>query len=268
MFETNIQNNSTLISLARAAELTGYHQDYLGQLCRLGRLPAKKVGRNWFTTDDALRNLTPQEPATEENSESETQSISENINTPALAQTITVSRVEGLPIMVRTIPLPVQHTNNVQTIANRLRIESLQREVKELRELLSRIVAEVNRHSKLLESKSENRTDAIRHSYVSNFDLNIPEYITQGSDEPAPGLSPAPQIWIKPNHELSFITVLSAASALALIAYMITTMSVGTFWGNGSDIKTVYHHSPPMVDPTEKLSQPAVAGESVENMIE
>lgn len=45
------------ISLSQAAELSGYHQDYLGQLCRLGKIKAAKIGRNWYTTKSELQNL-------------------------------------------------------------------------------------------------------------------------------------------------------------------------------------------------------------------
>jgi len=36
------------ISSAKAAQLTGYTQDYVGQLARSDTLPAQKVGRKWF----------------------------------------------------------------------------------------------------------------------------------------------------------------------------------------------------------------------------
>ena len=44
------------ISLKEAAEISGYSQDYLGQLIRKGRLPGKKVYVNvaWMTTEDDL----------------------------------------------------------------------------------------------------------------------------------------------------------------------------------------------------------------------
>lgn len=45
------------ISLSQAAELSGYHQDYLGQLCRLGKIKAAKIGRNWYTTKSELQSL-------------------------------------------------------------------------------------------------------------------------------------------------------------------------------------------------------------------
>lgn len=43
-------NKNRLISLAEAAELYGFSQDYLGNLARKGRLNAQKVGSMWVTT--------------------------------------------------------------------------------------------------------------------------------------------------------------------------------------------------------------------------
>ncbi len=43
--------------MSQAAALSGYHQDYLGQLCRLGKIKASKIGRNWYTTQSELQSL-------------------------------------------------------------------------------------------------------------------------------------------------------------------------------------------------------------------
>jgi hypothetical protein len=40
------------ISLAEAAKMTNYSQDYISLLCRQGKLKAEKLGRNWVTTKD------------------------------------------------------------------------------------------------------------------------------------------------------------------------------------------------------------------------
>ena len=45
------------LSLTEAAELTGYHEDYLGQRARLGELKAIKIGRNWITHRSSLDNF-------------------------------------------------------------------------------------------------------------------------------------------------------------------------------------------------------------------
>ena len=42
------------ISSKRAAQVTGYAKDYIGQLCREGRLPARLVGRNWYVLETAI----------------------------------------------------------------------------------------------------------------------------------------------------------------------------------------------------------------------
>jgi hypothetical protein len=44
----------TLIPLVEAAQLTPYSTDYLNLLVRRGKLPAKKIGRNWYTSQAAI----------------------------------------------------------------------------------------------------------------------------------------------------------------------------------------------------------------------
>lgn len=44
-----------LIPLAQAAELSGLSQPHLALLARRGELWATKVGRNWVTTKEAVR---------------------------------------------------------------------------------------------------------------------------------------------------------------------------------------------------------------------
>ncbi len=43
-------DKNRLISLSEAAELYGFHPNYLNQLVRRGRLKAQKVGKFWLTT--------------------------------------------------------------------------------------------------------------------------------------------------------------------------------------------------------------------------
>lgn len=43
------------ISSKRAAKITGYAKDYVGQLCREGRVEARLVGRSWYVLEDAIR---------------------------------------------------------------------------------------------------------------------------------------------------------------------------------------------------------------------
>jgi len=43
---------SQFISLAAAAKMTNYSQDYISLLCRQGKLRAEKLGRNWVTTKE------------------------------------------------------------------------------------------------------------------------------------------------------------------------------------------------------------------------
>src|SRR5258706_6917540 len=45
---------ASLITLAEAAELTPYSQEYVSLLARRGKLLAWKRGRNWFTTKEVV----------------------------------------------------------------------------------------------------------------------------------------------------------------------------------------------------------------------
>lgn len=43
------------VSSKQAAELTGYAKDYVGQLCREGRVPARLIGRSWYVLASAIQ---------------------------------------------------------------------------------------------------------------------------------------------------------------------------------------------------------------------
>ncbi len=45
----------TYVSSKRAAQITGYAKDYVGQLCREGRVLARLVGRNWYVLESSIR---------------------------------------------------------------------------------------------------------------------------------------------------------------------------------------------------------------------
>lgn len=53
--EELIIEGKTYISSKRAAEITGYAKDYVGQLCREGRVKARLVGRSWYVLEDSIR---------------------------------------------------------------------------------------------------------------------------------------------------------------------------------------------------------------------
>lgn len=54
MKDSIILQGKTYISARRAALLINYAQDYVGQLCRAGKLDCTMVGRSWFVTEESL----------------------------------------------------------------------------------------------------------------------------------------------------------------------------------------------------------------------
>ena len=43
------------VSSKRAADLTGYAQDYVGQLARMGKISGRRVGRVWYVDENKIR---------------------------------------------------------------------------------------------------------------------------------------------------------------------------------------------------------------------
>ncbi len=53
---------SGFLTMAQAAELTPYSQDYLNILARRGAIPAFKLKRNWLVTEEALQRYVADHP--------------------------------------------------------------------------------------------------------------------------------------------------------------------------------------------------------------
>lgn len=51
-----MDNLKKIISLGQASKITGYHSDYLSALIRKGELKGEKIGTNWFTTEEEIKN--------------------------------------------------------------------------------------------------------------------------------------------------------------------------------------------------------------------
>ncbi len=56
MKDTLILQDKKYISARRASQVYSYASDYVGQLCRAGKLDCKMVGRSWFVTEESLIN--------------------------------------------------------------------------------------------------------------------------------------------------------------------------------------------------------------------
>src|SRR3989344_6832933 len=52
-----MKKSKKVISLAEAAKLSTYNQDYLGSLIRKGEIKAQKIGRGYFTTEEEVKNF-------------------------------------------------------------------------------------------------------------------------------------------------------------------------------------------------------------------
>src|SRR6266566_2923372 len=47
-------DNKKYISAKDAGTLTGYSNDYIGQLCRADKLECKRIGRVWYVSEESI----------------------------------------------------------------------------------------------------------------------------------------------------------------------------------------------------------------------
>jgi len=106
------------VSSKRAAKVTGYAKDYVGQLCREGRVPARLVGRSWYVLESAIHDH-----------RFGTQEIeSENVVRWASSPTETIKE-SRIPMSTWESPRYEASQAEILPSVNRLRNESLEEEI-------------------------------------------------------------------------------------------------------------------------------------------
>ncbi|XKT74472.1 MAG: helix-turn-helix domain-containing protein [Patescibacteria group bacterium UBA2163] len=97
-------NGQAYISSKRAAEISGYTQDYVGQLARDRKISATRIGRSWYIDESDLREHAGIDtPACEDESEQHDQEHAGEESPPLKEDKATT-----------TIPLNTLHTQNKQ----------------------------------------------------------------------------------------------------------------------------------------------------------
>ncbi|MDD3531308.1 MAG: hypothetical protein PHV99_01825 [Candidatus Pacebacteria bacterium] len=86
------------VSSKQAAKATGYAKDYIGQLCREGRVPARLVGRSWYVLESALHDHRFGSPKDEPAKEKKTADMKQSTWESPRYETI---QAEELPILER-----------------------------------------------------------------------------------------------------------------------------------------------------------------------
>jgi hypothetical protein len=98
-------DGKTYVSSKRAAEITGYAKDYVGQLCREGRVNARLVGRAWYVLESSIRehrfgaSEAAPEPAKEEK--------------PTIVDAWASLRYEAEPVVEEVVPVVEKPSVNV-----------------------------------------------------------------------------------------------------------------------------------------------------------
>lgn len=254
------------ISLAQAARLSGYHQDYLGQLCRAGKLQATKIGRTWFTTERSVRDFLSalqgdsrfdfSEPEVEPQREIVEESVSvQPLPTPSMdaagpqvAENYVISQVVGLPIALQERPQVAQLSRaaSLDGVITKVRLQQVQRDLISLTEAVEELAAQVENNSKQIENLQVLGTGTMKNSYAPSLEFAVAS---------APTISQR-NYFAEPVRRKNYtgkILIVSGSMLLIAFAFLLSTNSVWQSKFFGEPINTTLYHN----------AQPQVAGDSV-----
>jgi hypothetical protein len=160
--------NQDLLSLAKASEITGYHQDYLGSLCRSGRLRGQKIGRNWVTTQEYLNEFLAARDATVEEEVQPSAAVS--------ASAAIIASVEGLPIVLEAVSEQrifqagsIAGMNTLAQVRQRMEHLSLYDQVTQLTEKVA--AWDTSTKAEAMMPSPAPEVIALKHKLASNFDF-------------------------------------------------------------------------------------------------
>jgi hypothetical protein len=77
-------DGKTYLSSRRAAEVTGYAKDYIGQLCREGRVEARLIGRNWYVLRESVERRHLEDSAASGQADGGTRVLSDSRDIPTV----------------------------------------------------------------------------------------------------------------------------------------------------------------------------------------
>lgn len=262
------------ISLSQAAQISGYHQDYLGQLCRLGKLRASKIGRNWYTTQSEIQSLISNPEASNIEEFIQPQRSSEEVNidaiqapteaiseAPMVTANYLISEVQNVPIRLEQRPQVDRSHHSLQTLVTRMRLDELRNNVLQVSGLVKQISDEqaeqkqmLMRHEQILQGRAD-----LRERYIPS--LGIADSYQTGVDmiefpnpfKEAEKAKHVNVVWLWP--ALAMVVAVAAASL-----FIVSNVS-----NDEPELSTVIYkaeNSPAQGQPIEVII-PQVAGDQV-----
>lgn len=185
------ENQSKILSLAQASKQTGYHQDYLGYLCRTGKLEGQKVGRNWITTDKAVKTLMGEQveevavaeiiPVRVVSKPIVNSVIARDINGSSSVLAFTSIEVKDLPIRLRAI-----NTGNSKALSNNAEIAIVSKTISSLRLQVASLMDQVRMLTASLVGQQASASNAFAsqlYGHHKKFSSAIPLMSHQGTNE-------------------------------------------------------------------------------------
>jgi hypothetical protein len=249
------------ISLAQAARLSGYHQDYLGQLCRAGKLSATKLGRTWFTTETAVRDFlrslqgpsaqqdgTFDQPVFEEAPQDEVAAVQPQSSVgPQIVENVVISEVVGMPIALTPKPA-LPRTASLDGVIMRVKLEQVQRDLANLTDAVQELAGQVEQQGDQLQSLQFG-SGAMKHTYIPSLEFAQNRHVE---------VLPSKYISVEPEVDFPLRKRILVVSGSMLAIALLFMFSISTDW------QQKFFGQPTVATQTINYeSVPQVAGENV-----
>lgn len=242
MNENSVENSSEILSLAEASKLSGYHQDYLGQLCRSGKMKGTKIGRNWTTTRKDLEHFLRQQTT----GETPGQSVVVNVAVPqnvepqapqeASPTENEIAAVEGLPIAIRPV---VRGRNDLEIVKAKALHMQVEQEQKLSNALLNQRLDMLDQKVEELQSNVPEATSQLvavvpaatvwKEQLVSNFDSETENY---NAPQDNTAVSASTQEKLNKLYE-SFVVKPSSKQRAVVATAVVTLLFTAALWTYG-----------------------------------
>lgn len=195
-------NEKKYISSKQAAKLTGYAKDYIGQLCREGRVPARLVGRSWYVLEAAIQDHRFGVPESAQKAKNISKKVVPSLNWTAEAPRYQADPVDLLP------PVRRHSTNEREEKLHEIESsDNLQNSWKAWFDRVGNAITSVEGSESSDEAKNESQepiTDSVMQEITQDAEVNIPIqtiiYRTP-PEEIMPHYAPTQPIELEINHK-------------------------------------------------------------------
>jgi hypothetical protein len=223
------------LSSKKAAALTGYAKDYVGQLCREGRVEAKLVGRSWYVYEPSIRKHRFEGEETMQEQDAQTSDVesSEKTNVEAVFEPATyhAEEVVSMPLVEETVE-PEPNEEIPSSPVSEAHVEEIENAWQEWFQKDTAPVEEVSVEEEKIEEVEASVPEETHEVPIMRREEPIPHqpaYTEQAAPQPVyrEERPMKAEMRRKKVHASSHVVLKAVLIAIMLLSLAITTIGVG-----------------------------------------